>query len=394
MRGGSENALNEEGEAASCWEEIVKRERCRVVGKEDCGGGWKPRLLVVIEGEANGATGGGAAGDGLGEFHVTQAGGKVGELDAILLADGADEFCFDPPAAEFFCRNFDLLQLKIAAASRKDSLLRSQFDFDGAFAAIEMNLVAGAKSSDAADVVNAASAVGERGQYLDAVGRADASQHAGRRIESLGREGRNLGQDTYRFGDPTNEGLVDDAHGESIEAREFCSLPPMQRLVGVGETVVGGEDDDFAKLSQESTVDQFLNGAMDTQSEGAGNNMTNQMRIQLAGFVHLPGLGSVERHAGLAEHMLAAVDRGESHWAVQVGPGANDDCIDTRIGDEILPVVESPRDVELARCRCGRFRAAIADRDDFDLRTGPQARDVTQTRIRSEADDADSYCAR
>ena len=52
-------------------------------------------FLSLIERQANCLAGGGAAGDGLGEPRIMQAGGKVGEFDGVLLTNGAVEIRLD-----------------------------------------------------------------------------------------------------------------------------------------------------------------------------------------------------------------------------------------------------------------------------------------------------------
>jgi hypothetical protein len=62
---------------------------------------------------------------------------------------------------------------------------------------------------------------------------------------------------------------------------------------------------------------------------------------------HAAGLGGVHGHARLAQDVLAGVQRGDRDGAVEIGPRPDADCVDGRVGDQVLPPVEDPRNAEL-----------------------------------------------
>ena len=92
--------------------------------------------------------------------------------------------------------------------------------------------------------------------------------------------------------------------------------------------------------------------------------------------------------------MLAGVQGGQRDRAVQVGPGADDDGVEVRIGDQVLPVLEDLRDAVLSGDGLGRGRPPVADGDDVHVREGPEAWDVTGPRVGPRANQSDAEMLR
>src|SRR6478672_2304967 len=129
---------------------------------------------------------------------------------------------------------------------------------------------------------------------------------------------------------------------------------------------------------------------MHTEAQGTGHKLASQIWAAATGFEHGLGFGEVERHAGLAQNVLAVRERGERHRRMQIWPSADDDGIDRRIGDEILPMLERSPNAELAGGGGSRFGPAVANSDDLDIAASPQAGYVPQARVGAQTDDADS----
>src|SRR6185437_8009729 len=68
----------------------------------------------AIQRQADRPAGHGAAGDGLGEFHVAEPGGKVGEFDAALAANGRDKLRLHAPVRRFGEGYLDFAKFAVA----------------------------------------------------------------------------------------------------------------------------------------------------------------------------------------------------------------------------------------------------------------------------------------
>jgi len=95
-------------------------------------------------------------------------------------------------------------------------------------------------------------------------------------------------------------------------------------------------------------------------------------------------------HAAEVRDASAAGKCRQGNRAVQIRPGADDDGVDIGVGDHVLPMFEGARDAELAGDGGGRFRPAIADRDQLYVRQGQEAGDVPQAGVGAGADQADA----
>src|SRR5262249_26261634 len=126
----------------------------------------------------------GAQRDGFGEFHVRDAGGNVRELNRAAGAAGIAEFRPNRPAAYRFVWVADFGQLRAAflACSAVDAVLR-EIVVQDAFGSKKADVHAAANGRGAAEVIAGAGAVGEHGQDLHAVRRANRPAHAALRID-------------------------------------------------------------------------------------------------------------------------------------------------------------------------------------------------------------------
>src|SRR5207247_8467351 len=96
----------------------------------------------------------------------------------------------------------------------------------------------------------------------------------------------------------------------------------------------------------------------------------------------------VHGNPGLAEDVLAVLERGQRDRAVHVGPGADTDGVDVAGAHEVPPVVVHRRDAELARDALARLFGAVGDRDQLDAGERPEPGDVPATGVVARAHEA------
>ncbi len=132
---------------------------------------------------------------------------------------------------------------------------------------------------------------------------------------------------------------------------------------------------------------------MPLQTKGTWDNLRDQLGMLAGGLQHLLGLGGVHAHARLGENVQSPFQGGQGDGAMQIRPGADDDGIDVRVRQQLLPVGIGARHAEFAGNGAGGFRPAIAHRHDVHVRLFAQAGDMAQARVGSGADnpDADSF---
>ena len=190
----------------------------------------------------------------------------------------------------------------------------------------------------------------QRRQNLNAVRRTDRPADATLRIRSCRNERMHLRQDLHRWRRPAQQGLVHNSQGEHVVAGKRRILSPRQGrsliLQGIGQAV----DVHFPKVAEIAALDQLLHDALPFQPVGTRHNLRNQTWVAPGGSQHAMGLGGVESHACLGQHMFAGFQGGQRDRAMQVRPGPDHHGIDIRIGDKVLPVWEGPPYAEFA-CR-------------------------------------------
>ena len=81
----------------------------------------------------------------------------------------------------------------------------------------------------------------------------------------------------------------------------------------------------------------------DSLIEGQGVGRRNDLRDQVGPgprrVQHGAPFGAVHGHAGLAQHVLASLERRDRDWRMQIGPGADAHGIDRLIGDDVPPMI-------------------------------------------------------
>ena len=108
------------------------------------------------------------------------------------------------------------------------------------------------------------------------------------------------------------------------------------------------------------------------------------------GFQHLAGLGGGGGHAGLGEHVLAGLQRGNGQRAVHIGPGADADGADGLVLQQLLPTVVDGGDVELVGHHLPGRAGTVGHRGDFDACDLVEAGDVAVAGVAPRADESDS----
>jgi len=195
-----------------------------------------------------------------------------------------------------------------------------------------------------------------------------------------------LSQYTDRRRGPAQQRLVHDAQGQHVESGQCRILTPGKWRGGIRQRGAAAIGVHFAKFTQIALCDQLAHHLVPLEAKWAGDNLRHQLRVTLGRLVHAMRLGGVHAHARLGEHMLAGLERSQGDRAVQVGPGADDHCVDIRQGHNCLPVRADDRDIVLAGYRHAGFVSAIAHRHDLDVGTGTKSGDMPQARVGAGAD--------
>ncbi len=109
---------------------------------------------------------------------------------------------------------------------------------------------------------------------------------------------------------------------------------------------------------------------------------------------HLPRLVGGGCDAGLAQDVLAGVQRRQRHLSVRAGRRADEHGIDIVALDHLAPVVDDVGYAELCRNLLGVLTAPVGDRGDLAVRRLLEARQHPVDRERAGADDPDSNLVR
>lgn len=341
----------------------------------------------------------GAARHGLGELHVADAGGEVCEPDRRALADRLDELGLNAPTPGLLLRDRDLLQLVGPGLSPAPGLARSADTVGGqvvmqhALGAVQANGQLLAVRRHAAHAVDGAGPVLQDGQHLDTVRRADAPADAALRVDARRDEGVGVGEDQDRRRRPAQERLVQDAEAQHVVARQGHVLPPGQGRRRVGQGAAESGDVDLAHFAEEPALDQLPHHRVALESVGAGHDLRDQPLLLAGGGQHAVGLGGVHRHARLGQHVLAGFEGRQGDRAVQIRPGADDDGVEVRVGEQVLPALVGARDAKLARRLRSRDEPPVADRDDLNVGQGAQPGNVPQPGVGPGTDEADAQSA-
>ena len=109
---------------------------------------------------------------------------------------------------------------------------------------------------------------------------------------------------------------------------------------------------------------------------GAGTICAVRAGMPARFLEHRARLRQVHRHARLAEHVLAGLERRDGELLVHVGPSADANRVDAIVGQELGPIGGDLRDAEFVRHLLGRFGRAVGDGDELDAFLLPEAGDV------------------
>ena len=184
---------------------------------------------------------------------------------------------------------------------------------------------------------------------------------------------------------------MQDPQREHVVAALLGVLAPVQGSLGIRKDVVGADHHDLADLSQKPVIDHFADVIVLHEPEGAGDDLLDQVGILMSGLQHPVRLFRVARHPGFRENVFPGCQRRTGDLAVKVGPGADADGIDLRIGDQFVPARKSLRDAEFFRSAGRRFGRAIGDPDKLDVRKSAETGHVSLARIFACADDSDPH---
>ena len=197
-------------------------------------------------------------------------------------------------------------------------------------------------------------------------------------------------EDVRRRPDPSHHRLVPDAERHHVVAREVAVLAPMDRRGRIGKIAAGGDPGvELDQLADRAGADHGRDGLVEGQSVGRRNDLRDAFRVAARSRQHGARLGPIQRHARLAEHVLATLQRGDRDRRVHVRPGADADRVDLIVLDHRHPVCGNPRDGEFVRHALRGSGRPVGHHLDRDARLRQQPRYVPKPRVAAGADHAD-----
>ena len=109
------------------------------------------------------------------------------------------------------------------------------------------------------------------------------------------------------------------------------------------------------------------------------------------GFLqHGMGLGGISCHPRLAHDMLARLQRGTGHLAVQIRPSADDNGVGVIRSNELTPILVDFGNMKGIGNPLGGLAAAVTHTDDLDPLNRLQPGDVPHAGVIPRSDDANS----
>ena len=195
-----------------------------------------------------------------------------------------------------------------------------------------------------------------------------------------------------RAADPAVHDLGVDAHREHVVPALLDVLAPVK--LGLAGCQARGE---HAEPHLLGGADNALQAQQAPHRDLAGNaerrraDRRDKLGVPVGGGDHRPRLGQVARHARLAKHMLAGLERRDGDSRVHIRRGADPNDIDLRVVNDLAPVVAHARDAEFRRESLRRFAAPVADGDDFNTWNRPQPRHVPLAHDPAGAHDSNSH---
>ena len=171
--------------------------------------------------------------------------------------------------------------------------------------------------------------------------------------------------DARRWTDPAQRRLVPDAHVLHIHAAQRLLMPPVQRPIRVGEAGRRAPRFQADEVANVALGDQVLNHPIHFKCQRRGHDLRHQIGMRLRRLEHGVRFRRVHCHARFALHVLARFESGASHFAVRVGPGANQHRVDAIVSEQGAPIVVHMRNAEFVGDALRRLAAAVGDADDL-----------------------------
>ena len=112
--------------------------------------------------------------------------------------------------------------------------------------------------------------------------------------------------------------------------------------------------------------------------------------VGAGGPQHRAGILGAGSHPGLGQDVLAGLERADRDRRVEHRPGADQDRVELRVRDELLPGRIGAREPELIGRATRRLLGAVGDPDQLDAVDGAEARDVLARDDPAGADDPDA----
>ena len=142
-----------------------------------------------------------------------------------------------------------------------------------------------------------------------------------------------------RGAEPAQDRLVPDPHRHDVVAGDAAVLAPVHRGVPGGEAAVADARVDRDEIADVALAHHLDDGAVEGQGHRRGHDLGDLSGMAARDIEHCLRLDRVHRHAGLAEHVLARLQRRYRERGVHVGPGPDAHRVDVLVVDDLRPVV-------------------------------------------------------
>ena len=195
---------------------------------------------------------------------------------------------------------------------------------------------------------------------------------------------------TARGTEPAQDRLVPDPHRHDVVAGDAAVLAPVHRGVPGREAAVADARVDRDEIADVALAHHLDDGAVERQGHRRGHDLGDLSGMAARDVEHRLRLDRVHRHAGLAEHVLARLQRRYRERGVHVGPGPDAHRVDILVVDDRRPVVVYPRDAEGFRHPAPGSERAVGDRDHVHSLQGLESGNVATGGVRAGADQGDS----
>ena len=268
-------------------------------------------------------------------------------------ADGVDELFLDAPASDLVGRDVHLAHLRVAPLSAVERQVAAlAHEPERPFGPVNPDV---RRRPEARDVGHLDVELPARLQFRhdidivrDVPGRATPSVGVRLVLDdgvSNGRHGRVVAY-------PAHHGLCPDTHGHDVVAGVITALAPVQLRVPVREVAGADPGVDADQIPQVAIGDHVDNLLVERQGVRRRYDLRHQVRALLGGVEHGVRFRGVRGHAGLDKDVLVRLKRRDREDGVHVGPGADADGVDVFVVDDVDPVLDRVRDVELIGEAC------------------------------------------